>query len=42
LSANPASASAIKRPAGRVIVADAEDRVLLIRNEDPTIDEPIL
>jgi len=30
------------RPAGRVIVVDAADRVLLIRSEDPSIDVPVL
>jgi 8-oxo-dGTP pyrophosphatase MutT (NUDIX family) len=30
------------RPAGRVIVADTCDRILLIRSEDPTIDVPVL
>lgn len=30
------------RPTGRVILIDAEDRILLIRSEDPSIDEPVL
>jgi 8-oxo-dGTP pyrophosphatase MutT (NUDIX family) len=30
------------RPAERVILIDADDRILLIRSEDPSIDQPIL
>lgn len=30
------------RPAGRTIVVDAADRLLLIRSEDPSIDVPVL
>lgn len=30
------------RPAGRVLVADSQDRILLIRSEDPSIDVPVL
>jgi 8-oxo-dGTP pyrophosphatase MutT (NUDIX family) len=30
------------RPAGRVIVVDPRNRILLIRTEDPSIDQPIL
>jgi 8-oxo-dGTP pyrophosphatase MutT (NUDIX family) len=37
-----AEAAAQFRPAGRVILIDADDRVLLIRSEDPSIDQPVL
>lgn len=30
------------RPAGRALVVDAADRLLLIRSEDPAIDIPVL
>jgi 8-oxo-dGTP pyrophosphatase MutT (NUDIX family) len=30
------------RPAGRVVLIDSRDRILLIRSEDPSIDQPVL
>lgn len=30
------------RPAGRVVLIDDDDRLLLIRSEDPSIDQPVL